>query len=456
MTSPDLHVIILAAGQGKRMYSSLPKVLHELAGKPLLHHVIDTSLEINPEKIHVVFGHGGEVVKSSCTNYDINWVHQPEQNGTGHAVDLALAQIPEGKKCLVLYGDVPLLKSQRLHDFIQKCNRIGILTAILGDPTGYGRILRQEGHISGIVEQRDASVAQAEIREINTGIMMAESNLLKSLLDNVDDNNDQGEIYLTDVVALAHAQEIEINSLVVHDVFEISGVNNKKQLAELERHHQYSQAIKLMENGVQLMDPTRIDIRGSLECGKDVVIDANCIFIGDVTIGNGVHIGPGNLIINSKLESGVEVKANCVIESAYIGESAIIGPFARLRPEASLGENTHIGNFVEIKKSTVGSGSKINHLSYIGDSEVGKNVNIGAGTITCNYDGANKHKTIIQDNVFIGSGNELVAPIIVGQGATTGAGSTLAKDVPEKQLTLARSKQRSLAGWRRPVKKKSD
>ncbi len=451
--SKSLHIIILAAGQGTRMYSSLPKVLHKLAGKPLLHHVLDTAIELEPDKIHVVYGYDGVTVMNACESYDVSWILQEAQNGTGHAVDIALREVPDGSSSLVLYGDVPLLSADTLQSLVEKFDQFGILSAVVASPFGYGRIIREDGHITGIVEEPDVSQEQREIREINTGVLFADSTLLKSLLKNIDSNNSQGELYLTDCVSMAHARDITVNSFVIHDEYEIAGINTKRQLADIERYYQLQKANELMDAGVHILDPSRIDIRGPLSCGRDIVIDVNCVFSGKVILGDRITIGPNTVISESTIGSGVEIKSNCVIESATVGERSVIGPYARLRPGTRLASQAHIGNFVEIKNASIGGGSKVNHLSYIGDSDVGRGVNIGAGTITCNYDGAYKHRTTIGDNAFIGSGNELVAPITIGDGATTGAGSTLTKDVPAEQLSLSRSRQQSIVGWKRPVKK---
>lgn len=450
-----LHVVILAAGQGTRMYSTVPKVLHKLAGKALLHHVLDTAISLEPETVHVVFGHGGEQVKAECENYKINWVHQAEQKGTGHAVGLALSDIPDNARVLVLYGDVPLLSADTLSRFQQTQDQIRILTAALDDPFGYGRILRQENRVIGIVEQKDASVEQLKINEINSGIMLAEANVLRMLLMEITSDNSQRELYLTDIVQIATEKNIHVDSFKVADVDEIQGINNKRQLVNLERRYQLNKAEKLLDSGVHLFDSERIDIRGSLICGKDVSIDINCVFQGDVELGDNVSIAPNCIITNSKIAAGTNIKANTIIEDSIVGENAIIGPFARLRPGAELSSEVHIGNFVEVKNSVVQQASKINHLSYVGDSDIGENVNIGAGTITCNYDGANKHRTVIGDDVFIGSGTELVAPVKVGNGATTGAGSTISKDIISGSLAVARAKQISIENWQRPSKKKS-
>jgi len=456
-----LNIIILAAGQGTRMKSDLPKVLQPLAGRPLLAHVVDTALRLSPEKIHVVHGYGGAQVQACFHDHDLApdliWVEQAEQLGTGHAVQLALAEIGDEDDILVLYGDVPFISLDTLQAFLAETGGLGVLTAMLKDPAGYGRILRDpQGRITGIVEQRDASKAENRIDEINTGIMAGKAGLLKRLLGQVDSGNDQGEIYLTDVVALANREAVRIDNLQVTSELEISGINDKKQLAGMERTKQAMIADELMQQGVSLYDPARLDVRGELVCGKDVTIDVNCIVEGRVELKDGVQVGPNVCLRDCTIGKGATIKANSMIEEAIVGDNAIVGPFARLRPGTQLSNEVHIGNFVEIKNSVIESQSKINHLSYVGDSEVGRRVNIGAGTITCNYDGANKHKTRIADDAFIGSGTELVAPLSVGEGATVGAGSTLTKDVPANELTVERGQQKSISGWKRPTKKTAD
>lgn len=449
-----LNIIILAAGQGTRMKSDLPKVLHSLAGKPLLRHVIDTALQLSPERIHVVYGYGGDQVKAMFEHPALVWVEQAQQLGTGHAVQLVLGQVNDSDDILVLYGDVPLISLDTIRALIEATDMLGVLTAVLKDPSGYGRIRRNsENQITGIIEQRDASEAEQKIDEINTGIMAGKAGLLKKLLSQVENGNSQGEVYLTDIVALADRQGIRIDALQTISELEISGINDKKQLAEMERVKQAMIADELMQQGVTLYDPARLDVRGELICGKEVVIDINCVVEGRVELKNGVQVGPNVCLKDCTIGENTVIKANCVIEEVTAGSNVIIGPFARLRPGTRLADEVHIGNFVEIKNSVIGDQSKINHLTYVGDSEIGKRVNIGAGTITCNYDGVNKHKTIIGDDVFIGSGTELVAPIKVGDGATVGAGSTLTKDVPSEQLSIGRSRQQNIPGWKRPTKK---
>ncbi len=447
-----LSIIILAAGLGKRMNSDLPKVLHCLADKPLLQHVIDTALTLEPETIQVVYGHGGEQVRNTLADLPVQWVKQEQQLGTGHAVAQAMPNIANDNMVLVLYGDVPLIKTTTLQTLDSK--GLNILTAKLNNPTGYGRIVRDnKNQVTSIIEEKDASSEIKSIQEINTGILATQAINLRNWLTKLDNNNSQGEYYLTDIVAMAVAEDQPIYTNTVNDIYEVMGVNNRLQLADLERYYQLQQANNLMLSGVTIQDPNRLDIRGTIQVGHDINIDINVILAGEVSLGNRVKIGSNTVIRNAKIADDVEILSNCVIEDVVIGAGCKIGPFARLRPETKLDEQVRIGNFVEIKKSTVANGSKINHLSYIGDSEIGKNVNIGAGTITCNYDGANKYKTIIKDGVFIGSDTQLVAPITIETGATIGAGSTITKDVAANSLTLSRTGQQSLIGWKRPKKK---
>ena len=452
-----LSIVILAAGQGTRMKSNLPKVLHPLARKPLLQHVIETARTINPETIYVVYGHGGNQVIEVLNHTGVKWVEQAEQLGTGHAVDQAIHLINPEDTVLVLYGDVPLTKAATLKSLVEKVSAksMGLLTVCLDNPAGYGRIVRNAaGQVESIVEQKDANAEQLQINEVNTGLLAASAKKLHSWLKQLENNNAQGEYYLTDIIAMAVSDGFSVETVNAESESEVMGVNDKRQLAELERHYQREQADKLMLQGVTLADPARIDIRGEVTVGTDVSIDINVILEGNVKIGNHVTIGPNNFIKNTSIADNVEINANCVIEEAEIGADSRVGPFARVRPESKLAEHTHVGNFVEIKKSTVGIGSKINHLSYIGDSTIGKDVNIGAGTITCNYDGANKHQTVIEDNVFVGSDTQLVAPVKVGKGATIAAGTTVTKDVPPDELALSRVKLETRKGWKRPVKKK--
>ncbi len=455
----SLSVVILAAGQGTRMRSALPKVLHKLADKPLVEHVIDSARQLGADDIHVIYGHGGDAVPTTLAHCKVDWVKQDEQLGTGHAVAQAIPHIPTDRQVLVLYGDVPLTSIDTLKNLILLAQKsgFGLLTIALEDASGYGRIVRDEsGKVVRIVEHKDASDTERMINEVNTGILAASRENLAKWLEQLDNKNSQGEYYLTDIIAMAVSEGISISTTSPADSHEVLGVNNKRQLAELERAYQLQQANRLMDAGVTLRDPARFDLRGSVICGKDVIIDVNVIIQGENQVGNDVEIGPNCLIINSKIDDGVKILANSVIENAVIGKNSRVGPFARLRPEAQLSEETHIGNFVEVKKSRIGKGSKVNHLSYVGDSIVGSNVNIGAGTITCNYDGANKHLTEIGDNVFVGSDTQFIAPVKIGEGATIAAGSTITKEVDAGALALSRVKQISKSGWKRPQKKKTD
>ena len=451
-----LEIIILAAGKGTRMYSELPKVLHKVAGKPMLGHVIDCAKELSPDTIHVVIGHGAELVQTTLSEENILWCLQKEQLGTGHAVQQALPNIDDQQNVLILYGDVPLLTTDTLKTLLADLanNQLVLLSAKLNDPTGYGRIVRENKNVKCIVEQKDADSETLKVKEINSGILASNAGKLKHWLSKTNNNNTQKEYYLTDCIELAVNEQNSVEAIICDNEEEILGVNNKQHLAYVERVFQSQMANQLMLNGVTLIDPTRIDVRGNLLTGKDVEIDINSLFIGENVLGDGVTIGSNAVIINSQINAGTRIHANCHIENANIGEKCELGPFARIRPETVLAENVKVGNFVEVKKSDVKTGSKINHLSYIGDSELGKNVNIGAGTITCNYDGANKHRTIIGDNVFVGSDTQFIAPVTIGDGATIGAGSTITKDSPEQKLTLARSKQITIDSWQRPKKNK--
>ena len=449
----NIHAIILAAGKGTRMNSSKPKVLQTLADNTLLGHVLKQAKLIS-HQIHVVYGFGGTQVQQTINDSHINWVEQKQQLGTGHAVQQATPHIEDDSISLILYGDVPLIQRATLEQLIDACKTSGValLSVILENPTGYGRIIRNNNIIQAIVEQKDASVEQLKVCEVNTGIMAVETTLLKKYLNNLDTNNAQGELYLTDIIESAVNDGKTIASVITTDEFEVAGVNDKTQLAELERIYQQQQAIKYMQLGLSLKDPSRFDCRGELSFGQDCEIDFNTLIEGVVKLGNNTTIAPNCCIKNAKIGDNVTILANSVIDDAVIGSGASIGPFARIRPQANIGENAKIGNFVEVKKSTIGKGSKVSHLSYVGDSMVGKDVNIGAGVITCNYDGVNKHQTIIGDGAFIGSDSQLVAPITIGKNATIGAGSTITSSAPEGQLTLSRSKQRPFPSWKRPVK----
>jgi bifunctional UDP-N-acetylglucosamine pyrophosphorylase/glucosamine-1-phosphate N-acetyltransferase len=457
-----MNVVILAAGMGKRMQSALPKVLHPLAGKPLLQHVIDTARELAPSKLCVIYGHGGaavpEMVKLQNSNGQapIDTALQEPQLGTGHAVMQAAPQLDDNTPTLILYGDVPLTTAQSLRRLVEAAgsDKLAILTVEQANPFGLGRIVRENGAIVRIVEEKDATEAERAIREINSGIIVAPTRQMKQWLASLSNNNAQGEYYLTDIVAKAVADGVAVVSAQPSAEWEVAGVNSKVQLAELERRHQLNVAHALLEQGVTLMDPARIDIRGVLICGRDVTIDVGCVFEGRVELADGVSVGAHNVIVNARIAAGAQIKPFCHIEGAVVGPKSMIGPYARLRPGAELAEDVHIGNFVEVKNSTIAAHSKANHLSYVGDSTVGSRVNIGAGTITCNYDGVNKHRTVIEDDAFIGSDSQLVAPVTVGKGATLGAGTTLTKDAPAGKLTISRAKQVTIDGWQRPVKVK--
>lgn len=453
-----LDIVILAAGKGTRMYSDLPKVLHELAGKTLLQHVVDTAKTLDPAQICVVYGHGGERVPQTIDDQAVRMVRQEPQLGTGHALQQALPHLNPDHVTLVLYGDVPLIRTDTLLALVQSAltGKVALLTLELADPHGYGRIVRESGKVARIVEQKDASAAELEIKEVNTGILVAPNQFLAGWLAALKNTNAQGEYYLTDVIALAARQNVEVATSQPAHHWEVLGINSKSQLAHLERLYQHAQAQALLEGGVTLLDPKRIDIRGQLNCGKDVVIDVNCIFEGRVSLGDGVSIGANCVLRDVSVAAGTRVDAFSHLEQAEIGAACRIGPYARIRPGTMLADEVHIGNFVELKNTQVGLNSKINHLSYVGDSTVGSRVNIGAGTITCNYDGANKYRTVIGDGAFVGSNTQLVAPVTVGKGATIGAGSTITKDAPEGELTLSRAKQITITGWKRPVKQPKD
>ena len=456
MTTKTLSAVILAAGKGTRMYSDLPKVLHTIAGKPMVKHVIDTAHQLGTENIHLIYGHGGDLMRTHLANEQVNWVLQTEQLGTAHAVQQAAPLFKDNENIVVLYGDAPLITKETLEKLIDAKpeNGIALLTVNLDNPTGYGRIIRENGNVVAIVEQKDANADQLNIKEVNTGVMVSDGASFKKWLARVGNNNSQGEYYLTDLIALANQDNCQVVAVQATDVMEVEGANNRLQLAALERYFQNKQAYKLLLEGVMIYDPARFDLRGTLEHGKDVEIDVNVIIEGSVKLGDRVKIGAGCVLKNVVIGNDVEIKPYSVLEDSVVGEKAAIGPFSRLRPGAELAAETHVGNFVEIKKSTVGKGSKVNHLTYVGDSEIGSNCNIGAGVITCNYDGANKFKTIIGDNVFVGSDTQLVAPVKVANGATIGAGTTITRDVGENELVITRVPQRHIQDWQRPTKKK--
>ena len=454
-----MNVVILAAGMGKRMQSALPKVLHPIAGKPMLSHVIDTAHSLSASRLCVIYGHGGAAVLELLAQRadKVATALQEPQLGTGHAVMQALPELDESVPTLVLYGDVPLTTSASLQALVQAAgaDKLGILTVVQDDPFGLGRIVRDaQGQIVRIVEQKDATEAERAIKEINSGIMVIPTKRLKQWLGSLSNNNAQGEYYLTDIVAMAVRDGVPVVSAQPGAQWEVAGVNSKVQLAELERIHQRNVANKLLEQGVTLMDPARIDVRGELICGRDVTIDVGCVFEGKVELADGVTVGPHSVLVNAKIQAGANIKPFCHIEEAVVGPASIIGPYARLRPGTVLAEDVHIGNFVELKNAQVAAHSKANHLAYVGDATVGSRVNIGAGTITCNYDGANKFRTVIEDDAFIGSDSQLVAPVTVGKGATLGAGTTLTKDAPAGKLTVSRPRQLTIENWTRPVKVK--
>jgi bifunctional UDP-N-acetylglucosamine pyrophosphorylase/glucosamine-1-phosphate N-acetyltransferase len=452
-----LSVIILAAGQGTRMKSHLPKVLHPLAGRPLLEHVYMAAAQFPKTDVHIVYGHGGERVRDALSHLKAKWVEQARQLGTGHAVMQAMPAVRQTDTVLILYGDVPLITHATLQRLVDAAGRrdFGLLTVELENPAGYGRIVRDShGNVQRIVEQKDASEAEQAIHEVNTGMMAVSAKLLQGWVDRLSNRNAQKEYYLTDVIEMAVRDEVRVSTVYPESPYEVMGVNDRAQLAELERYYQYVQARHLMKQGVTLHDPSRFDLRGELEVGQDVSIDVNVVLEGRVRLGNRVSIGPNNVLRNVTIGDDAAILANCLVEDATIGDGARVGPFSRIRPDSVLGQDVHVGNFVEVKKSVVAKGSKLNHLSYIGDAEIGSNTNIGAGTITCNYDGAHKHKTIIGDNVFIGSDCQLVAPVKVGDGATLGAGTTLAKDAPAGKLTISRVRQQVVEDWQRPKKKR--
>jgi bifunctional UDP-N-acetylglucosamine pyrophosphorylase/glucosamine-1-phosphate N-acetyltransferase len=448
-----LNIVILAAGQGKRMHSDLPKVLHPVAGKPLLAYVLGAARALSPQRICVVYGHGGDVVAARFPEQDLIWVQQAQQLGTGHAVIQALPHLDPGATALVLYGDMPRIAVATLQTLLAAAGEgLAILTAHTGEP-GFGRIVRDAaGKVKKIVERRDATSAELSIREVNLGLLAATSGRLRSWLAGLGNDNAQQEYYLTDVVALAAGDGCDITTVQPGNLAEVAGVNSKGELAALERAAQGERAERLLDAGVTLADPARIDVRGELECGRDVSIDVNCIFEGKVELGDQVTVGANCILRDVRVAAGTRIAPFCHLEGAQIGARCVIGPYARIRPGTQLAAEVHIGNFVEVKNSEIGVGSKANHLAYVGDATIGQNVNIGAGTITCNYDGANKHRTVIEDDVFIGSDTQLVAPVIVRRGATLGAGTTLTHEAPAETLTVSRARQRSIPGWKRPVK----
>jgi bifunctional UDP-N-acetylglucosamine pyrophosphorylase / glucosamine-1-phosphate N-acetyltransferase len=452
-----LSIVILAAGQGKRMKSDLPKVLQPLAGRPILSHVVQAAKALRADAIHIVYGHGGDQVRTTLADEPVSWALQAEQLGTGHAVAQAMPAIPDDHQVLILYGDVPLVRTQTLQQLVEQSSErsIGLMTVVLADPSGYGRVVRDgAGNVVRIVEQKDANTKERAIGEINTGLMAMPARALRAWLAALRNDNAQGEYYLTDVIVMAVREGFKINPVIAPTEAEVLGVNDKVQLAQLEAALRAEKATQLMIAGVTLADPARVDVRGEVTTGRDVFIDVNVVMVGKVELGDRVRIGPNCYLRDCSIAADSELHPNCVVDRATIGPRNSIGPFARIRPESVLHEDVHIGNFVEVKKSEIGAGSKANHLTYLGDATVGRKVNVGAGTVTVNYDGVNKWRTEIGDNAFVGSGSMLVAPIKIGANANTGAGSTITKDAPEGKLTLARSKQVTIEGWTRPTKKK--
>ena len=453
---PPLSVVILAAGQGKRMRSALPKVLQPLAGHPLLAHVLDAANALEPAMIHVVYGHGGELVRTTVRAPNLRWALQGKQLGTGHAVQQSLPGIPDDHMVLVLYGDVPLVRTETLRELLALAGprTMALLTARFEDPSGYGRVIRNaRGKVIRVVEQRDASARERRIREGNTGVLAVMAKPLKRWLGRLRNRNSQGEYYLTDIIAMAVRDKYAVAPLVAPTVTEVLGVNDKLQLAALEREYRRLRTRELMLAGVTVTDPERLDVRGAVTCGRDVVLDVNVLLEGPVQLGDGVYVGANCVLSQVQVGAGTLIKPNCVIEHAEIGARCVIGPFSRIRPESTLRDGVHVGNFVEVKKSELGAGTKANHLSYLGDAVIGAGVNIGAGTVTCNYDGVNKWRTEIGDAAFIGSGVMLVAPVRVGHGATIGAGSTITHEAPDGKLTLERATQRTVEHWQRPTRK---
>jgi len=450
-----LHIIILAAGAGTRMKSRVPKVLQTVGGRPMIIHVLDTALQLQPAGIHVVFNPQAPAVREACSAYAITWAAQAQQLGTGHAVQQAMPGIPQEADVMVLYGDIPLLEASVLRNLLKMPSEgIKVLTMNIAEPKGYGRVVRDEmGIVTGIVEERDATQAQRAITEVNSGIIMAPRSVLMACLENMASENSQNEYYLTDVFEIAYKKGIPTSAVVAPVAADLQGANDRIQLAELEERYRMKKSTELMQAGVQLADPQRIDIRGAVEAGSDVYIDVNVVLEGDISLGDGVQIGPGCVLKNCRLATGTRVHAYSVLEGMRSLGACDIGPFARVRPGTELMEGCKVGNFVEIKNTSMGKNSKASHLSYLGDSSIGERVNIGAGTITCNYDGVNKHRTVIEDDAFIGSDTQLVAPVTVGAGADIGAGSTVTKDAPAGQLTISRAKQVTIRSWKRPVKK---
>ena len=451
----NLAVVILAAGKGTRMKSDLPKVLHPIAGRPMVQHVVDAAGALDPDNTVLIYGHGGEAVRQAVTGSRLQWAEQAEQLGTGHAVAQALPHLEEDV-VLVLYGDVPLIQPQTLRDFVARVGdqSLALMTLTLDDPSGYGRVIRDgDGKVQRVVEQKDASDDEKAVREINTGILACTRRFLNDSLPRLSNSNAQGEYYLTDLIAMAVDAGMDVVTEQPGHAWEVDGVNDRVQLARLERVYQRVRAEALMRAGVTLLDPNRLDIRGNLQCGQDVTLDINTVLVGDVEIGDRVTVGPNCLIRNARIGSGTHIEANSVVDGAVVGENCQVGPFARLRPGTELAAQAKVGNFVETKKAYVGEGSKVNHLTYIGDSRIGKGVNVGAGTITCNYDGVNKFQTVMKDGAFIGSNSSLVAPVTIGENATVGAGSVVTKDVPDQGLAVARGQQRNIQNWSRPEKK---